>query len=328
MLAVKVVDKKALTEEERELLRTEIAILKLVRHPHIIRLEGVFETGSTMYIVMELLRGGELFDSIVGRERFSEEEARTVVKPLVEALAYLHSLGVTHRDLKPENVLVGDGLHDLKIADFGLSKLVHPRELMTQPVGTLSYVAPEVLSMQGYNRRADLWSLGVILYLIVRGKLPFDADSKEEVIHLTLSAELDWDESPWTEWSQEGRDFAKSMLERNHKKRITARRALQHPWLTGETFADRRKAAKRAARSRRAAAAGGKSQRKSTGDRDRKAGGGALHGGTDATGSSSGGEAGRSSSAHHGRDHSPGHIADDPASNSASASGGGGDGGT
>jgi tRNA A-37 threonylcarbamoyl transferase component Bud32 len=138
--AVKIIDKNAIEPEEKELLRTEIAVLKLVHHPHIIRLQAVYESRSNIFIVMELLHGGELFDRIVGRPRFTEAEAAKVIRPLIESVAYLHDLGIVHRDIKPENILCGDDLSDLKIADFGLSKLLLPKETMRMPCGTLSYV--------------------------------------------------------------------------------------------------------------------------------------------------------------------------------------------
>jgi calcium/calmodulin-dependent protein kinase I len=155
-----------LLQNERELLRTEIAVLKLVKHPHIVRLEDVFETPQTIYIVMERVKGGELFHRIVGRPRFTEPEARALVIPLLQAVAYIHGMGIIHRDIKPENILCGNSLTDIKLADFGLSKLVTPQEIMKMACGTLSYVAPEVLTMKGYGKEADLWSVGVILYLM------------------------------------------------------------------------------------------------------------------------------------------------------------------
>jgi calcium/calmodulin-dependent protein kinase I len=168
--AVKIIDKATIEPEEKSLLRTEIAVLKLVNHPNIIKLEGVFETRSHMYIVMEKLTGGELFERIVGRPRFSEEEAAKLIRPLLESVAYLHDLGIVHRDIKPENILCGDNLDELKIADFGLSKMLLPKEKMDTACGTLSYVAPEVLTMQGYGQEADLWSVGVIMFLVLCGK--------------------------------------------------------------------------------------------------------------------------------------------------------------
>ena len=142
--AVKIIDKSTIEPEEKGLLRTEIAVLKLVNHPNIIRMEGLYETKKHLYIVMEMLKGGELFERIVGRPRFSELEAAKLLRPLLESVAYLHDLGIVHRDLKPENILCGEELEDLKIADFGLSKMVLPKEKMDAACGTLSYVAPEV----------------------------------------------------------------------------------------------------------------------------------------------------------------------------------------
>ena len=142
--AVKIIDKATIEKAEKELLRTEIAVLKLVNHPNIIRMEGLYETKKNIYIVMEMLKGGELFERIVGRPRFSEHECRRLLRPLLESVAYLHDLGIVHRDLKPENILCGEELEDLKIADFGLSKMVMPKEKMDAACGTLSYVAPEV----------------------------------------------------------------------------------------------------------------------------------------------------------------------------------------
>jgi calcium/calmodulin-dependent protein kinase I len=146
--AVKIIDKTTIEPEEKSLLRTEIAVLKLVNHPNIIRMLGLYESKDRIYIVMEKLAGGELFERIVGRPRFTEVEAARLIRPLLESVAYLHDLGIVHRDLKPENILCGDELEDLKIADFGLSKMVLPKEKMDSACGTLSYVAPEVLTMQ------------------------------------------------------------------------------------------------------------------------------------------------------------------------------------
>ncbi|RHY57343.1 hypothetical protein DYB30_000977 [Aphanomyces astaci] len=169
--AVKVIDKTQLGITEKELLRTEIAILKLVKHPHIIHLK----------------------------------ESRTVMKPLFESVAYLHKMGIVHRDIKPENILCGDKLTDLRIADFGLSKLVYPHEIMKMPCGTLNYVAPEVLSLVGYGKEADVWSLGVIMYLLLRGELPFHGKTKNDIIQKTLHADVcvDQDDS-WTGISLDG----------------------------------------------------------------------------------------------------------------------------
>jgi serine/threonine protein kinase len=147
--------------------------------------------------------------------RFTEPEAARLIRPLLESVAYLHDLGIVHRDLKPENILCGENLDDLKIADFGLSKvryvfasawhhchlrplslivcllqMVMPKEKMDAACGTLSYVAPEVLTMQGYGKEADLWSVGVIMFLLLCGKLPFDGDDHNEIIRSTIQVHV------------------------------------------------------------------------------------------------------------------------------------------
>lgn len=229
--AVKIIDKNTIEKDEKELLRTEIAVLKLVNHPNIIRLEGIYESKNHIYIVMEMLKGGELFERIVGRPRFSELEAARLLRPLLESVAYLHDLGIVHRDLKPENILCGEELEDLKIADFGLSKMILPKEKMDAACGTLSYVAPEVLTMQGYGKEADLWSIGVIMFLLLCGKLPFDGDDHNEIIRSTIQGDLKVNPSVWNKLSDEAKSMLTSFLTKSPKDRITARAALKHPFM-------------------------------------------------------------------------------------------------
>jgi hypothetical protein len=229
--AVKIIEKAKIEPEEKALLRTEIAVLKLVNHPNIIKMEGIYETRTHMYIVMEKLTGGELFERIVGRPRFSEDEAGKLIRPLLESVGYLHDLGIVHRDIKPENVLCGDNFDEVKIADFGLSKMILPTETMDTACGTLSYVAPEVLTRQGYGQQADMWSIGVILFLILCGKLPFDGGSHDEIINATIKAEIRVSPAVWNALSEDARDIIKKMLHKDPKERISARAALRHPFI-------------------------------------------------------------------------------------------------
>lgn len=238
--AVKIIDKATIEPEEKALLRTEIAVLKLVNHPNIISLEGLYESKQYIYIVMEMLKGGELFERIVGRPRFTELEAAKLMRPLLESVAYLHDLGIVHRDLKPENILCGDELDDLKIADFGLSKMTLPKEKMDAACGTLSYVAPEVLTMQGYGKEADLWSVGVILFLLLCGKLPFDGEDHNEIIRSTIQADLKVNPNVWHRLSEDAKSMITSLLNKNPKERITARDALKHPFIVNTLGAARR----------------------------------------------------------------------------------------
>lgn len=229
--AVKIIDKATMEPEEKVLLRTEIAVLKLVNHPNIICMKGLYESKQHIFIVMEMLKGGELFERIVGRPRFTEPEAAKIIRPLLESVAYLHDLGIVHRDLKPENILCGSELEDLKIADFGLSKMILPKEKMDAACGTLSYVAPEVLTMQGYGKEADLWSVGVIMFLLLCGKLPFDGDDHNEIIRSTIAAEIKVSQVVWGKLSEEAKSLMQSLLNKSPKERITARDALRHPFI-------------------------------------------------------------------------------------------------
>lgn len=231
--AVKIIDKTVVEPEEKSLLRTEIAVLKLVNHPNIIRMKGLYESKKYIYIVMEMLKGGELFEHIVGKPRFSEEQTAKLIKPLLESVAYLHDLGIAHNDLKPENILCcGDNIEDLKIADFGLSKLLLPKEKMIAACGTLSYVAPEVLTMQGYGKEADLWSVGVIMFLVLCGKLPFDGQNHNEIIRCTIAAEVRVSSAIWWKLSDNARSLIQSLLKKDPKLRISAKNALKSPFIT------------------------------------------------------------------------------------------------
>lgn len=230
IFAVKIIEKATLEADEKELLRTEIAALKLVHHPNIVNLEGLYETRTHMYIVMEKLNGGELFERIVGHPRFTESESAHLVRPLLESVAYLHDLGIVHRDLKPENILCGENLEDIKLADFGLSKMLLPKEKMDTACGTLSYVAPEVLTMQGYGKEADLWSIGVIMFLLLCGKLPFDGADNDEIIRSTIHADLKAPPHVWSKMHEDTRSIILALLNKSPRARISARDALKHPF--------------------------------------------------------------------------------------------------
>ena len=154
----------------------------------------------------------------------------------------MHALGVAHRDIKPENILCQEDLHDVKIADFGLSKIVVPKEEMVMPCGTLSYVAPEVLTLQGYGKEADLWSVGVVMYLLIRGRLPFDGKSKVEIIERTIHSNLlgrarngdacsIGDDPVWSKCTPPCQDLVKGLLRKDPQARLTAAAVLEHAWM-------------------------------------------------------------------------------------------------
>ena len=188
-VAIKVMSKKEMTVQDVELQRREIEILKMCQHPYVIRLLDIFENQDYIYIVMENLSGGDLFTYLEKRNfEIKEKRSRQLSHQIATALYYLHSFGVAHRDLKPENILMvtDDDTSDLKIVDFGLSKIIGPNESSLDPFGTLSYVAPEVLLQKPYGKEVDLWSLGVITYLLLSRVLPFDDEEDKEIARQTI----------------------------------------------------------------------------------------------------------------------------------------------
>lgn len=163
--------KGTLTERERDFLREELQIIRLIAHPNIVQMREIYETEKNIYIVMEQVRGGELFDHIKTYE-LEEKEVALCMFELLQAIMYMHECGIIHRDLKPENILIEkdpntEEVSMIKVTDFGLSKIATPNETMSESCGTPAYVAPEVLHKKGYKREVDMWSAGVIFYTLV-----------------------------------------------------------------------------------------------------------------------------------------------------------------
>lgn len=169
--AIKCVNRQKLSEEDAAALLDEVAILRELRHAHIICLYDFFDEPATYYLIMEQMTGGELFDRIVAKAYYNEKEARDTCKILLQAIAYCHANNVAHRDLKPENLLLRrpDSDSEVKIADFGFAKRCYTTKCLTTQCGTPGYVAPEILEGVPYDIRADMWSVGVILYILLGG---------------------------------------------------------------------------------------------------------------------------------------------------------------
>ena len=233
-VAIKIMSKKEMTIQDLELVRTEIEILKICQHPNIIQLYEVFENLDYFYIIMEYCKGGDLFSYLEQRNfHLPEPQACKFMHKMCAAVYYIHSYGIAHRDLKPENVLMtsNDENADLRILDFGLSKIIGPEEKCTEPYGTLSYVAPEVLLDVPYGKEVDLWSLGVITYLMLGAALPFDdKNSEEEIARKTCLEEPPYKGNIWKKISKEGKDFIRRLLEKKPEKRMNIKEALEHEW--------------------------------------------------------------------------------------------------
>ncbi|KAJ6373525.1 hypothetical protein OIU78_029249 [Salix suchowensis] len=215
-------------------VRREVKILKaLSGHSNTIKFYDAFEDENNVYVVMELCEGGELLDRILSRGgRYTEEDAKTIVVQILNVVAYCHLQGVVHRDLKPENFLFTSRDEDapLRIIDFGLSDFVRPDEHLNDIVGSAYYVAPEVLR-RSYNLEADMWSIGVILYILLCGSRPFWARTESGIFRSVLRSDPNFDDSPWPNVSPEAKDFVQRLLNKDHRKRMTAAQALSHPWL-------------------------------------------------------------------------------------------------
>ncbi|KAF5823427.1 putative protein kinase CAMK-CDPK family [Helianthus annuus] len=205
----------------------------MLGHPNVVSIKGAYEDSISVYLVMELCAGGELFDRIIDKSYYSEQKAADLAKTIVSVIEGCHSLGVMHRDLKPENFLFVDDDEDsvMKIIDFGLSSFFKPGEIFTDVVGSPYYVAPEVL-LKYYGPEADIWSAGVIIYVLLCGVPPFYADTEEDIFEEVLHGKLDFSIDPWPKISESAKDLVKKMLVRDRKKRITAHEVLCHPWIS------------------------------------------------------------------------------------------------
>ncbi|EDO06021.1 Protein kinase domain family protein [Babesia bovis T2Bo] len=230
--AIKIVDKSKVGCLERDLLRSEIAILRLLRHKHVIYLKEISDMHDSLYIVMELVRGGELYDLIKQKKALSEAYTHKIITQLLQIVAYLHKCGIVHRDIKPENILLTDksDTATIKLTDFGLSTLCGPNQLLTQPCGTLAYVAPEVLTMEGYNQKVDVWSIGVIMYLLLSGRLPFSV-RKPITTDINEHYRLRFDGKNWDYVSTCAKDLVARMLQSDPHKRISVFEAMDHFWV-------------------------------------------------------------------------------------------------
>jgi calcium-dependent protein kinase len=226
-----------LIKKSKEFNLDEIENLMLLNHPNILKLfEYYYDEEENIYIITEYIRGEELFNKIQEVYRFSEEDSAIIIKSVLQAITYCHSRGIIHRDLKPENILIPSGSNKvdytlLKIIDFGASVLKKDDGKISFRFGTPYYIAPEVLQ-ESYNEKCDVWSIGVILYLLLIGQAPFDGEDDDIICQKIISEEIDYENNKKIkELSNEAVDFMKKLLEKNPDKRISSAQALEHVWL-------------------------------------------------------------------------------------------------
>ncbi|XP_047325158.1 calcium-dependent protein kinase 26-like [Impatiens glandulifera] len=225
--------RKLISKEDLEDVRREIQIMHhLAGHKNIVVIKGAYEDPLYVHIVMELCAGGELFDRIIQRGHYSERKAAELTKIIVGVVEACHSLGVMHRDLKPENFLLvnKDDDFSLKAIDFGLSVFFKPGQIFTDVVGSPYYVAPEVL-LKHYGPEADVWTAGVILYILLSGVPPFWAESQQGIFDAVLKGYIDFDSDPWPLISESAKDLIRKMICSRPSERLTAHQVMCHPWI-------------------------------------------------------------------------------------------------
>ncbi|KAF4114801.1 calcium/calmodulin-dependent protein kinase type 1D [Onychostoma macrolepis] len=236
MFAVKCIPKKALKGKESS-IENEIAVLRKIKHENIVALEDIYESSNHLYLIMQLVSGGELFDRIVEKGFYTEKDASTLIRQVLDAVNYLHSMGIVHRDLKPENLLYfnpQDG-SKIMISDFGLSKMEGTGDVMSTACGTPGYVAPEVLAQKPYSKAVDCWSIGVIAYILLCGYPPFYDENDSKLFEQILKADYEFDAPYWDDISDSAKDFISCLMEKDPTKRYTCDQALRHPWIAGDT---------------------------------------------------------------------------------------------
>ncbi|XP_016490135.2 phosphoenolpyruvate carboxylase kinase 1-like [Nicotiana tabacum] len=232
--AVKSINKLLIADDsiDRQCLYNEAKIMHLISpNPHIVRIFDVYEDDNYLDIVLELCNSSDLFRRLSTQRTFSESDAIAVMVPLMEAIAHCHRLGVAHRDIKPDNILFNDG-NELKLADFGSAECFREGELMSGVVGTPYYVAPEVLSGRDYNEKVDIWSAGVILYIMLAGIPPFYGDSTVEIFEAVLRANLRFPMRIFRSVSPAAKDLLRGMLCKDVSRRFSTEQVLRHPWIT------------------------------------------------------------------------------------------------
>ncbi|CAD6254941.1 unnamed protein product [Miscanthus lutarioriparius] len=233
-LACKTIAKRKLaTKEDVDDVRREVQIMHhLSGQPNVVGLRGAYEDKQSVHLVMELCAGGELFDRIIAKGQYTERGAAALLRTIVQIVHGCHAMGVMHRDIKPENFLLLSKDEDapLKATDFGLSVFFKEGELLRDIVGSAYYIAPEVLKRK-YGPEADIWSVGVMLYIFLAGVPPFWAENENGIFTAILRGQLDLSSEPWPHISPGAKDLVKKMLNINPKERLTAFQVLNHPWI-------------------------------------------------------------------------------------------------
>lgn len=235
-LAAKII--KARSQKEKDVVRNEIQVMNQLNHANLIQLYAAFESRHDIILVMEYVEGGELFDRIID-ENYNLTELDTVlfIRQICEGLQYMHKMYILHLDLKPENILcVSRATNKIKIIDFGLARRYKPREKLRVNFGTPEFLAPEVINYEFVSFPTDMWSLGVITYMLLSGLSPFLGDDDNETLNNILACQWNFEEDEFTDISDEAKDFITRLLVKSKSWRMSAAESLRHPWLSDQSL--------------------------------------------------------------------------------------------
>ena len=233
--AMKVIKKSHKNKSEEDSLMNEINILRKMDHPNILKMTDFYNQKKEYDIITEYCQEGELFNEIKTYAPFNETITGYYMKQILKAVCYCHGMNIVHRDLKPENILIvkrmKNGCHPIKIIDFGTAKIFSKEKKETLLIGSAYYIAPEVLD-RNYTEKCDLWSCGVIMYILLTGRPPFGGNTDMEIMQKIKSGKYDLTKYPWGIVSKEAKDLIKDLLQLNPGQRLSAEKALKHPWFS------------------------------------------------------------------------------------------------
>ncbi|KAK2822629.1 hypothetical protein Q5P01_022694 [Channa striata] len=236
--AAKFIKKRRLSSSRRGVSREEIErevnILREIQHSNIITLHDIFENKTDVILILELVSGGELFDFLAEKESLTEEEATQFLKQILDGVQYLHSKRIAHFDLKPENIMLLDKNVPnprIKLIDFGIAHQIKAGNEFKNIFGTPEFVAPEIVNYEPLGLEADMWSIGVITYILLSGASPFLGETKQETLTNISAVNYDFDEEYFSNTSELAKDFIRRLLVKDPKKRMTIDDSLEHPWI-------------------------------------------------------------------------------------------------